>query len=221
MDQYITDKRTTLAKGKQQSWKSSHGDILDLALMDPDYGNTAPLTEIRDQLKSFWFAGHDTTASTISWAYYYLSRNPAELATLRNELDGVFGPQTTSSEMAKMLVSDAKLLNKLDFTLSVVKEALRLEPPAAPAREPAEDYYFKTRAGITFEAEKGVMVFTSAYLVHRNPNVWGQDADEFRPARFMPGKIIPWAYIPFSKRPRDCIGFSLAYLEVFVTFCWN
>ena len=54
----------------------------------------------------------------------------------------------------------------------------------------------------------------SAWMLHRNTDVWGDDAGEFKPERFMPGKALPWGYIPFSKRPRDCIGSNLAYLEV-------
>ena len=57
------------------------------------------------------------------------------------------------------------------------------------------------------------MVYLSGWLLHRNEYVWGEDAREFKPERFMPGKHIPWGYVPFSKRPRDCIGSNLAYLE--------
>jgi cytochrome P450 len=90
-----------------------------------------------------------------------------------------------------------------------------LEPPASTAREPRTDgYYLKTRSGAMYPAEKGTMLYPSAYLLHRNKNVWGEDANEFRPARFMPGSSIPWGYIAFAKRPRDCIGMPLAYLEV-------
>ena len=113
-----------------------------------------------------------------------------------------------------MLVSHPKLLGKLDFMLSVIKESLRLQPPASIPREAAHDYSFTTKSGATFHAFKGAMIYASGYLLHHNPNVWGDDADEFRPGRFMPGNTIPWGYIPFSKRPRDCIGSSLAYLEV-------
>jgi cytochrome P450 len=160
--------------------------------------------------------GHDTTASAVGWSYYYLSKHPAELATLRKELDNIFGPNTSPAQVAQILIEDPIVNNKLEFTLSVVKEAIRLEPPAGPVREPRTDgYYLKTRSGAMYPAEKGTMLYTSAYLLHRNKDVWGEDASEFRPARFMPGSTIPWGYISFSKRPRDCIGMPLAYLAVF------
>jgi cytochrome P450 len=50
-------------------------------------------------------------------------------------------------------------------------------------------------------------------MLHRNPRVWGEDSNEYRPERFMSGNPIPWGYLAFSKRPRDCIGSTLAYLE--------
>jgi cytochrome P450 len=212
MKEYIKDK---LAGGVQKKkWTSASGDILDLALQDPDYGQSASTSELVDQLKTFFFAGHDTTASTISWSYYFLSHHPEELLRLRKELDDVFGPHTAPTQVAERFMADPKIHTKLDFTLAVIKESLRLEPPAAPAREPVPNYYFKTRSGATFHAPLGSMVYTTAWMLHRNKSVWGPDAMEFKPGRFMPGNTIPWGYIAFAKRPRDCIGSSLAYLEV-------
>jgi cytochrome P450 len=213
MKVYIQDKHDA-GHDSQKEWKGSSGDILDLALLDPDYGRSASTSEIVDQLKTFFFAGHDTTASALSWSYYFLSHHPAELLRLRQELDEVFGINTTPSEVAKKFVDDPKLHTKLDFTLAVIKESLRLEPPAAPLREVPPNYHFKTSSGATFAPPEGTMIYLSAWMLHRSTDVWGDDAGEFKPERFMPGKPLPWGYIPFSKRPRDCIGSSLAYLEV-------
>jgi len=212
IESYVKDKMAA-AGTAEKSWKSSHGDILDLALTDPDYGSGASTAELVDQLKTFFFAGHDTTASMISWAYYFLSHSPSALTSLRAELDHVFGAGTSSAEVAKQLNSDPKLHTKLDYTLSVIKESLRLEPPAAPAREAPPNCPIHTSTGFTIIPPTGTMIYTSAWMLHHNPRVWGEDCNEFRPERFMPGHPIPWGYIPFSKRPRDCIGSTLAYLE--------
>src|SRR5271169_6175752 len=107
MEAYIKDKLAAKADTKA-SWKGSNGDILDLALLDPDYGKSASTSELVDQLKTFFFAGHDTTASTLSWSYYFLSHHPAELLRLRQELDEVFGVNTTPSEVAKKIVENPK-----------------------------------------------------------------------------------------------------------------
>lgn len=213
MRAYISDK---LAAGSQspKTWKSSSGDILDLALLDPDYGKSASTSELVDQLKTFFFAGHDTTASAISWSYYFLSQNPDALLRLRKELDDVFGANTTPTQVAEKFIADPKLHGKLEYTLAVIKESLRIEPPAAPLRAATANYKFTTRSGTVYNPPEGAMLYTSAWLLHRNPKVWGEDSNEFKPERFLPGNPIPWGYIPFSKRPRDCIGSTLAYVEV-------
>jgi len=195
--------------------KSSAGDILDLALQDAEYGATASTSELLDQLKTFLFAGHDTTAATICWAFYFLSQHSESLSRLRKELDDVFGVNTSPKQVAEMLIAEPKLHSKLEFALAVIKESLRLEPPAAPAREATANYRFTTHSGQTFDPPEGVMMYLSAWMLHRNKDVWGQDAEEFRPQRFMSGNPVPWGYLAFSKRPRDCIGSSLAYLEVY------
>jgi cytochrome P450 len=211
MKQYILDKKQSHS---QNSPTGKPKDILDLALSDPDYGSSTSTSELMDQIKTFFFAGHDTTASTISWAYYFLSRSPSSLLLLRQELDTVFGKESTPQDVASQLINDPKTHTRLDYTLAVIKESLRLEPPAAPAREIPPGYILKTRSGREFAFPEGTMVYISAWLLHRNENVWGEDAREFKPERFLPGKHVPWGYIPFSKRPRDCIGSNLAYLEV-------
>src|SRR5947207_1761090 len=112
MAKYVKDKRAT-ATGSKNSWKSNHGDILDLALLDPEYGGSASTSELNVQLKTFFFASHDTTASAISWAYYFLRHHPKELAHVRKELDSVFGFNTTPRDVAQMLIANAKLHRKL------------------------------------------------------------------------------------------------------------
>ena len=96
MESYVQAKRYAHKQSKKP-WKQSGGDILDFALEDPDYSTAASISELVDQLKTFFFAGHDTTASTISWSYYFLSCNPDCLARLRKELDQVFDPKTTQT----------------------------------------------------------------------------------------------------------------------------
>lgn len=214
MEQYIRDKKHAALKPADGT-SNLRLDILDIALRDPDYGAMASTSELVDQLKTFFFAGHDTTASTISWSYYFLSRNPSALARLRQELDDVFGPNTGPLEAAEQIIADNKMHTKLEYTLAVIRESLRLEPPAASAREPpGPNYHFKTRAGKSFFAPEGSMIYTTAWMLHRDADAWGPDALEFKPERFMSGNPIPRGYMPFSKRPRDCIGSTLAYLEV-------
>jgi cytochrome P450 len=214
MEEYIRTKKA-VHENSTKSWKETGtGDILDLALLDPEYGATASTSELVDQLKTFFFAGHDTTASTISWSYYFLSRHPKALARLRAELDEVFGPGTSPQDVARQFRENPKSHLNLDYTLAVLKESLRLEPPAAAARAVPANYSFTTASGKVYYPREGSMIYVSGWLLHRNKAVWGEDAAEFRPERFLPGVPLPWGYMAFSKRPRDCIGSSLAYLEV-------
>jgi cytochrome P450 len=206
---YIREKR---AQCTNKLSKAS--DILELALLDPEYGSTASTSELVDQLKTFFFAGHDTTAAAITWAYYYLTTNPSTLATLRAELDDVLGHGTTPYDIASQFRKNRKVHLKLDYTLAVIKEALRLEPPASTARTVPADYSLTTSSGTVYHPREGSVIYVSSWLLHRNKSVWGDDALEFRPERFLPGAPVPRGYVPFGKRPRDCIGSNLAYLEV-------
>ena len=194
-------------------WKSGSGDILDLALHDAEYGKLATTSEIIDQMKSFFFAGNDTTSAVLSWAYVYLDRNPTCLNTLRKELDDVFGIDTSPQEVANQILLNPKILNRLEYTLAVAKETLRLEPPAQMVRTTTEPYEIVTRSGNRYMVEKDTLVMINSYQMARNQQTWGEDASEFKPERFLTGST-PSAFMSFSKRPRDCIGTNLAYLEV-------
>jgi cytochrome P450 len=198
----------------EKRWKSGDGDILDLALSDAEYGKQATTSEIIDQMKSFFFAGNDTTSSMLSWTYVFLNRYPSILAKLRKELDDIFGPDTSPEDVAKQIQANPKLLNQLEYTLAVVRETLRLEPPAQMIRQaPATGYEVITRSGNSYFLEPGLSILINSYQMARNKQIWGEDAEEFKPERFMTGSI-PTAFMTFSKRPRDCIGTNLAYMEV-------
>lgn len=164
-------------------------------------------------MKSFFFAGNDTTAATTSWVYVYLSHNPKVLATLRKEYDDVFGPNTSTEEMKEQILANPKILGQLEYTLAVIREVLRLEPPAQILRKSPRPYQITTMSGFSHVIEKDQLILINIYQVGRNKQVWGDDAAEFKPERFM-ARSIPTAFMSFSKRPRDCIGTNFAYMEV-------
>jgi cytochrome P450 len=185
--------------------------VIDLALRHDDVSKEA-LSGLVRQLKTFLFAGHDTSAAAISWVYYYLSFHPQVLAKLRAEHDAIFGPFTNSESLADKLRSEPKLLAKLDYTLAVIRESLRLQPVADGAREGPRGYIIRTASGLEFDAGE-MMISPQHKGLHTDEGVWGPSAHEFDPDRFMSGKI-PTGYMPFSTRPRDCIGRNLVYIEV-------
>ncbi|OJD37523.1 cytochrome p450 52a11 [Diplodia corticola] len=196
-----------------------------------------------DTLKTFLFAGHDTTSVLLQWAFYELSRTPRALASLRAELASVFGPAATSGDIADALAAPAgdDALKKLAYTSAVIKETLRLYPPAGSARRAPPG------AGLTVtvpdddgETTKsvcldGFVLYSCHFLVQRDPAVYGPDADEWVPERWLgdvdtsrvdeipesggtpskttTNKVPPGAWRPFERGPRNCIGQELANLE--------
>lgn len=169
------------------------------------------------QLKIFIFAGHDTTASTVSFAYSRLYRHPEVLAKIRAEHDQVLGPDT--SQTFARLTENPNLLSQLPYTSGVIKETLRLYPPAATARvgEPGE-FLTHPATGKVYPTE-GFMLWSTHFAAHRMAEYWTRP-DEFLPERWMtrdesdPLHPRKNAWRPFELGPRNCIGQELAQVEM-------
>ncbi|KAK5162512.1 hypothetical protein LTR04_003558 [Oleoguttula sp. CCFEE 6159] len=168
-----------------------------------------------DQIRTFVFAGHDTTSSTICYVYHMLSKHPRAHAAVLAEHASVFGT-TNPSLLPSIISSRPHLLNNLPYSLAVIKEVLRLFPPASTIRHGGDSVFITDPATGTQWPTFDTMVWVNHFAVHRNQNVWGEDAEEFRPERFLPSatKEIPAdSWRPFEKGPRNCIGQELALLE--------
>lgn len=116
--------------------KAAGGDSAKVKGMDPTF-KTAAISNV----KTFIFAGHDTTSSTICYALYYLSRSPEKLAKVRKEHDDVFG--SDYKQTGDMLKTQGHLLSKLEYTMAIIKEVLRLQPPASTVRTGADGYVYR------------------------------------------------------------------------------
>lgn len=148
--------------------------------------------EIRDQVVTFLFAGHETTAQALTWAFYLLASHPEAERQLHRELD-----QSRSTDP-----------NTLPYTRAVVRETLRLYPPAwFLTRETTA----QTTIGDTL-VPAGTLVFVSPWILHRDPARWPQP-DRFLPERWLERGRQPDAYLPFGRGHRNCIGGSFATLE--------
>jgi cytochrome P450 len=165
-------------------------DILALLLAARDEDGE-PLTdrELRDELITILLAGHETTATSIGWAFERLLRSPAALATLTAEVQ--------SEESAEYL--DA-----------VVKETLRVRPVVPEVfRAPAE------RAELGgYEFPAGSQLAASILLVQLDPELYPPDPQAFRPERFLDGAPEPYTWVPFGGGVRRCLGASFATLEM-------
>jgi cytochrome P450 len=178
------------------------GDLLSmlLAAQDED-GSRMTDKQLRDETITLFLAGHETTASTLSWAWWLLAQNPVVEAKLHAELDAVLGGRAPSLE---------DLLN-LPYTNHVITEVLRLYPTAwGLARLVIEDDEI---AG--YPASKGMGIAMAQWVVHRDPR-WYDAPEEFKPERWQGDllKRLPrFAYFPFGGGARQCIGNTFALME--------
>lgn len=165
------------------------------------------------QIRTFIFAGHDTTSSTLCYAFHLLSKHPSALQRIRSEHDLIFGqdPSLTASKIK----SNPHILHKLDYTLAVLKETLRLYPAASAPRAGSPDTILRDpKTGTAFPTE-GYMIWLVHHAVQRNEEVWGPTAHVFDPERFMPTarKVPEGAFRTFETGHRNCLGQNLALLE--------
>ena len=178
------------------------GDLLSMLLSAQDEdGSRMTDRQLRDETITLFLAGHETTASTLSWTWWLLARHPAVEAKLHAELDAVLGDRAPTLDD----------LPKLRYTGHLITESLRLYPAAwGMARLVVEDHEI---AG--YAVTKGMGVAMAQWVVHRDPR-WYDAPEEFRPERWEDDllKRLPrFAYFPFGGGPRQCIGNAFALME--------
>ncbi|NXM47334.1 CP4V2 protein, partial [Gymnorhina tibicen] len=188
----------------EESGSKKRKAFLDMLLnATDDEGNKLSYRDIREEVDTFMFEGHDTTAAAMNWVLYLLGHNPEVQKKVHRELDEVFDDTERSVTM-----DDLKNLRYLEC---VVKEALRLFPSVPMfARTLREDCCIKG-----YQIPRGANVLVLTYALHRDPEIF-PDPEEFRPERFFPENCKgrhPYAYVPFSAGPRNCIGQRFAQME--------
>jgi len=182
---------------------SKSNDLLSMLLeaRDADTGEGMSDQELRDEIVTFMFAGHETTNITLCWAFYLLAKHPHVLLTLHEELENVLNGNAPKPED----------FARLPYTRMVIEETLRLFPPAW--FQPREPMMEDEIAG--YRIRKRSLVIVSAFLTHRHPEFWG-DPERFDPTRFTEAenaKRHKFAYYPFGGGPRICIGNQFALME--------
>ena len=179
------------------------GDLLSMLLLarDEDDGGGMDDRQVRDEAMTVFGAGHETTASALTWTWYLISQHPEVEAKLLAELDRVLGGRTAG-------LSDVP---NLPYTEMIIKESMRLYPPAwSITRETVADVEV---GGYPIETKHVVIVNT--YGMQRDVRYF-PDPERFDPERFSAEneKTIPkYAYIPFGGGPRVCIGNAFAMME--------
>ncbi|XP_071572410.1 cytochrome P450 4C1-like isoform X1 [Temnothorax nylanderi] len=161
-------------------------------------------SDIREEVDTFMFEGHDTTAMGLCFILALLAEHKDIQDRVRNEVD------TALQEHGEKFTM--KLLQDLPYLERCIKEALRLYPSVFfISRIPAEDVKLQS-----YLVPAGTMVNIYIYAVHRDPNFW-PNPEVFDPDRFLPERIRnrhPYSYLPFSAGPRNCIGQRFAMLEL-------
>ncbi|VAI93425.1 unnamed protein product [Triticum turgidum subsp. durum] len=164
---------------------------------------TMTTDDIVGELKLFYFAGMETTAVLLTWAMVALSMHPEWQDRAREEVLRVSGKNQPDSEG----------INRLKVVTMILYEVLRLYPPILLLGQ--EAYKETELGGVTYPA--GVTFALPIVCIHHDPDVWGEDVDEFKPERFAEGiagasKNSP-AFFPFGWGPRICVGQNFALLE--------
>ncbi|KAI1420271.1 cytochrome P450 [Xylaria sp. FL1777] len=218
---FAEHRRESVSKDKSRS-------ILALSLGDTETLSQELVDVTCDQLKTFLLAGHDTTSLALAWAIYELSLNAPALAAVRAELDSLLGTDTSLEAMrARFLAPDGlEVVQKMSYVAAVIKEVLRLHPPAATARMAEHGSGFTVRAPTGEDyCLDGVLIYNCETIIHRDPSVFGDSANRFVPERWLhegdglpqkPSaipKVPATAWRPFERGPRNCIGQELANIE--------
>ncbi|WP_229055004.1 cytochrome P450 [Aeromicrobium sp. Leaf350] len=186
----------------------SEHDLLGIMLnaKHPETGEQLDDTNIRHQILTFLVAGHETTSGALSFALYYLSRNPKALAMAHAEADAVLGADRDAEPTFEQVA-------RFRYLRRVLDEALRLWPTApAFGRSPRETTTLST--GHVMRPQDWAIVLLPA--MHRDRSVWGEDAEAFDPDRFLPERSrgrLPQTYKPFGTGERSCIGRQFAQHE--------
>ena len=181
--------------------KAGSGLLSRLLAARDERGQAMSDAELRDELVTLFLAGHETTALALTYCFLLLARNPAAESRLVAELNAVLGGRTPAAED----------LPRLPFTEAVVKEAMRLYPPAWIVGREA---VVECRIG-GYRIAPGTQLWMSQWVVHRDSR-WYDGAEEFRPERWLDelARRLPrCAYFPFGDGPRICIGAGFAMLE--------
>eukprot|EP00928_Gymnodinium_smaydae_P040858 TRINITY_DN27679_c0_g1_i2.p1 TRINITY_DN27679_c0_g1~~TRINITY_DN27679_c0_g1_i2.p1 ORF type:complete len:548 (+),score=97.43 TRINITY_DN27679_c0_g1_i2:46-1644(+) len=205
----LEDKRVALAQTEATT------DLLDMVLAATnaeDFGETSPQSskmtdqELHNNVFLFFLAGHETSSATLTMALYLLAQHPEIQRKARTEVLEVLG-NTGDGDV------QPSSLQNLQYCTAVLKETLRLFPPAlaiTPRVAPAD-----VRLG-GYLIPQGTTASISVLAIHRNPRHWPQP-DVFDPQRFLgeeEAKRHAYAWMPFGAGPRTCIGMGFAWLEM-------
>ena len=184
---------------RRQQADPNRDDILSLLLDARDEeGEAMTDEELRDELITLLFAGHETTASALSWALYWIDSLPEVKEKLLNEL--------------KNLAADANFsdIARLPYLNAVCSETLRIYPIAIT---PFPRVVKVPMEIMGYQLEPGTLLLVSTYLTHQREDIY-PEPKKFKPERFLERQFSPYEYLPFGGSNRRCIGAAFALFEM-------
>ncbi|KAG8436948.1 hypothetical protein GDO86_007869 [Hymenochirus boettgeri] len=189
----------------ERTKRKRHLDFLDILLCAKDEnGHGLSDEDLRAEVDTFMFEGHDTTASGISWILYCMAKYPEHQQKCREEIKEVLGDKETV---------EWDDLGKMNYTTLCIKESLRLYPPVPGiGRQLSKPITFCDGRSLP----EGSTVILSIYCINRSPSLWKQP-EEFDPLRFLQENSDnrhSYAFLPFSAGSRNCIGQNFAMNEM-------
>jgi len=204
----IADRKRALAAQEVET-KKRHLDFLDLLLnVRDEEGRPLDDKQIRDEVDTFMFEGHDTTAAALTWTTYMIASHKDVQEKLQQEVDEILG----DNDFIKF-----EDLEKLEYTTMVLKESLRLYPSVPYITRKT----LKETEICNFKVPSRTELFIIPYAIHRNKKYWGENAESFNPENFSKTspERDPFVYIPFSAGNRNCIGQNFAMNEEKAILC--
>lgn len=177
----------------------SGADILTLLMLTRDEtGKSLTDVELRDELMTLLFAGHETTASALAWAFYWIDQLPEVHDRLIQELD------TLAQDL------DPGVISRLPYLSAVVAETLRIYPIAMIGFARTLNEPFEVMG---YQFSPGTSLVPVIYLTHRREDIYSEPKC-FKPERFLERQFSPYEYLPFGGGNRRCIGAALAQMEM-------
>ncbi|KAD4982921.1 hypothetical protein E3N88_19592 [Mikania micrantha] len=192
-------------RGEERSIMNDYLGELLVASCDEDDRKRISVDDMVDECKTFYFAGHETTASLLGWTVFLLATHPEWQEKARQEVLEVFGISANPNQDS---------IGRLNMINMILNESLRLYPPVPALKRKVET---KVRLG-QMTLPPDLELYICPLAVHHDSKIWGPDVHRFMPDRFKGGiakatNNTPAAFLPFGFGPRTCVGSNFALVE--------